>query len=82
MVATFILGLVALALAIDYFTSNDSRQNPNLFRYMYQRYPFDDEWQYFEVEATSQEEANELAKEKFAELIDQGVTVIITFLPV
>lgn len=48
------------------------------FKYKYQAFPFD-EARYFTVEADTQEQADELAKDKFVELFTQKQTVMTTF---
>jgi hypothetical protein len=48
------------------------------FKYKYQAFPFDAA-RYFTVEAPTQEQADELAKNKFVELFEQKQTVMTVF---
>jgi hypothetical protein len=49
-----------------------------MYRYKYQRHPFDDP-QFFTVRATSQEEADSLARVEFQRLFDSRQTVMVEF---
>lgn len=56
-------------------------ESERTFKYKYMDFPFG-EWKYFGVTATSQEEANEKAVERFRELFLEGYTVMTVFYPV
>ena len=49
------------------------------YKYRYLRYPFDDDYQYFKVNASSQEEADEKAITKMTELFEARQTVMTEF---
>jgi len=51
------------------------------YRFKFQQHPFDD-GHFFSVQADSQGEANDKAREVFARLVDEGKTVMRTFYPV
>ena len=57
------------------------KEDQNVYKYQYQRYPFDNQ-QIFTIHANSQEEANELAIKEMQRLFDTKVTIMTHCYPV
>ncbi len=57
---------------------DSDRQDPYLYRYKYQRYPFDDP-QYFEVRAPNRQEADIAAKDIFSKMFEAKITIMTEF---
>lgn len=72
--------LIFVYIIIKILPVSDNKKNKNLkeFKYKFQQNAFDD-WIYFTVRAKNQAEADSIAKEKFAMLIDQNKTFSNTF---